>query len=46
MLAAEEFAMPAGAEPHGDDSRGPGPRAFLPLALGALVLLIALRRRR
>ena len=46
VLAAEEFAMPAGAEPHGDDSRGPGPRAFLPLALGALVLLIALRRRR
>jgi MYXO-CTERM domain-containing protein len=46
VLAAEEFAMPAGAEPHPDDSGGPGARAFLPLALAALVLLIVLRRRR
>jgi MYXO-CTERM domain-containing protein len=45
VLAAEEFAMPAGAEPH-SDSGGPGARAFLPLALAALVLLILLRRRR
>jgi hypothetical protein len=57
VLAAEEFAMPAGAEPHtrspasaGQGARGgtqgPGPRAFLPLALAALVLLLVLRRRR
>ncbi len=45
VLAAEEFAMPAGAEPH-EESGGPGLRAFLPLALAALVLLIVLRRRR
>ena len=45
VLAAEEFAMPAGAEPHGDDG-GPGARAYLPLALAALVLLLVLRRRR
>ena len=45
VLAAEEFAMPAGAEPH-DDRSGPGARAFLPLALAALVLLVVLRRRR
>lgn len=45
VLAAEEFAMPAGAEPHGEGGR-PGPRAFLPLALAALLLLLfALRRR-
>jgi MYXO-CTERM domain-containing protein len=47
VLAAEEFAMPAGAEPHGEDGGGgPGFRAFLPLALAALVLLVVLRRRR
>ncbi len=46
VLAAEEFAMPAGAEPHDDSGGGPGLRAFLPLALAALVLLIVLRRRR
>jgi MYXO-CTERM domain-containing protein len=46
VLAAEEFAMPAGAEPHDDDGAGPGIRAFLPLALAALVLLLVLRRRR
>jgi MYXO-CTERM domain-containing protein len=45
VLAAEEFAMPAGAEPHGDGGR-PGPRAFLPLALVALLALLVLRRRR
>ena len=45
VLAAEEFAMPAGAEPHDGSSR-PGARAFLPLALAALVLLVVLRRRR
>jgi MYXO-CTERM domain-containing protein len=47
VLAAEEFAMPAGAEPHGGDGGGgPGVRAFLPLALAALVVLLVLRRRR
>jgi MYXO-CTERM domain-containing protein len=46
VLAAEEFAMPAGAEPHDVDSGGPGARAFLPLALAALVLLLVFRRRR
>ena len=48
VLAAEEFAMPAGAEPHRDcaGGGGPGVRAFLPLALAALVLVIVLRRRR
>jgi MYXO-CTERM domain-containing protein len=45
VLAAEEFAIPAGAEPH-DESSGPSARAFLPLALAALVLLLVLRRRR
>jgi MYXO-CTERM domain-containing protein len=45
VLAAEEFAMPAGAEPHGADG-GPGLRAFLPLGLAAVALLVALRRRR
>jgi MYXO-CTERM domain-containing protein len=45
VLAAEEFAMPAGAEPH-DSTSGPGVRAFLPLALAALILLLVLRRRR
>ena len=47
VLAAEEFAMPAGVEPRdGEESTGPGIRAFLPLALAALVLLLLLRRRR
>jgi MYXO-CTERM domain-containing protein len=47
VLAAEEFAMPAGAEPHGESGGdGPGARAFLPLALAALVVLLVLRRRR
>ena len=46
VLAAEEFAMPAGAEPHPSDGGGPGLRAFLPLALAALVLLFVVRRRR
>jgi MYXO-CTERM domain-containing protein len=45
VLAAEEFAMPAGAEPH-DAAGRPGLRAFLPLALAGLVLLLVLRRRR
>ena len=45
VLAAEEFAMPAGIEPHDDTGSGPGLRALLPLALAGLVLLIALRRR-
>jgi MYXO-CTERM domain-containing protein len=45
VLAAEEFAMPAGAETH-DGGGGPGVRAFLPLALAALVLLVLVRRRR
>jgi MYXO-CTERM domain-containing protein len=45
VLAAEEFAMPAGAEPY-DDGGGPGARAYLPVALAALILLLVLRRRR
>jgi hypothetical protein len=45
VLAAEEFAMPAGAESP-DDRGGLGARAFLPLALAALVILLVLRRRR
>jgi hypothetical protein len=45
VLAAEEFAMPAGAEPH-EGGGGPGARAFLPLALAALVLLLVFRRLR
>jgi hypothetical protein len=45
VLAAEEFAMPAGVEPHEEDG-GPELRALLPLVVAALVLLIALRRRR
>jgi MYXO-CTERM domain-containing protein len=47
VLAAEEFPMPAGAEPH-DEAGGtrPGLRAFLPLGLAALVLLLLVRRRR
>jgi MYXO-CTERM domain-containing protein len=45
VLAAEEFAMPAGAEPH-PAGEGPGVRAYLPLALAALVLLLVVRRRR
>jgi len=44
VLAAEEFAMPAGAETHEGGAR-PGARAFLPLALAALVLVLVLRRR-
>ena len=57
VLAAEEFAMPTGAEPRprspadagqaaGETDGRPGIRAFLPLALAALVLLLVLRRRR
>ncbi len=47
VLAAEEFAMPAGIEPHDDDDGGrPAVRALLPLILAGLVVLIALRRRR
>jgi len=47
VLAAEEFAMPAGAEPHGHSGGSrPSARAFLPLALGALALVLVLRRRR
>jgi MYXO-CTERM domain-containing protein len=45
VLAAEEFAMPAGTEPH-ESQGGLGARAFLPLGLAALVLLLVLRRRR
>jgi hypothetical protein len=46
VLAAEEFAMPAGAEPHDHSGTGPGLRAFLPLALAALILVLVVRRRR
>ena len=46
VLAAEEFAMPAAAESGGEsDGGGLSPRAFLPLTLAALVLLVLLRRR-
>ena len=45
VLAAEEFAMPAGAEPR-ESEGGLGARAFLPLGLAALILLLVLRRRR
>ena len=45
VLAAEEFAMPAGSEPQSAGG-GPGARAYLPLALTALILLLVLRRRR
>jgi hypothetical protein len=46
VLAAEEFAMPAGAEPHREEQSGLGARAYLPLALAALILLLVFRRRR
>ena len=46
VLAAEEFAMPAGAEPHPESGDAGGLRAYLPLALAALILLLVLRRRR
>jgi MYXO-CTERM domain-containing protein len=47
VLAAEEFAMPAGVERHGEVAPGGfDPRAFLPLALAGLLLLLLLRRRR
>jgi hypothetical protein len=45
VLAAEEFAMPAGAEPHAEGG-ALGLRAYLPLAVAALVVLLLLRRRR
>jgi hypothetical protein len=45
VLAAEEFPMPAGAEPH--DGGGLDPRTFVPLVLlVATLALIVLRRRR
>jgi MYXO-CTERM domain-containing protein len=46
VLAAEEFAMPAGAEPHPESGDTHGLRAYLPLALAALILLLVIRRRR
>ena len=46
VLAAEEFAMPAGAEPHPESGDTRGLRAYLPLALAVLILLLVLRRRR
>ncbi len=47
VLAAEEFPMPAGPESHADHTGGGrDPRALLPLALAALVILLVLRRRR
>ncbi len=49
VLAAEEFAMPA-VKPHVEEARNPGATArrgaLLAAALGALVGLIRLRRRR
>jgi MYXO-CTERM domain-containing protein len=46
VLAAEEFAMPAGGdEPRDGEGGGPDPRAFLPLVLAVVVLLVLLRRR-
>ena len=48
MLAAEEFPMPAGAEPHEEeDDGGFDPRTLVPLVLlVATLALILLRRRR
>jgi hypothetical protein len=47
VLAAEEFAMPAGAEPQAGDGGGlPVARAFVPVLLAALAVLVVLRRRR
>ena len=46
VLAAEEFAMPAGADPDPESGDTRGLRAYLPLALAALILLLVLRRRR
>jgi MYXO-CTERM domain-containing protein len=46
VLAAEEFAMPAGGDqPRDAGGAGLDPRAYLPLALAVLVLLVLLRRR-
>ena len=45
VLAAEEFAMPAGAEPHPESGR-PDPRTLVPLVLLiALIAFLVLRRR-
>ena len=48
MLAAEEFPMPAGTEPHEEeDDGGFDPRTLVPFVLLAVTLaLILLRRRR
>ena len=47
ILAAEEFAMPAGGERYDKGSRGPEPRTLVPLlVIAALLALLAVRRRR
>src|SRR5215218_6142114 len=48
VLAAEEFAMPAGEDSAHEASAGPDPRSWVPLAViaaAAAVLLLRLRRR-
>ena len=47
VLAAEEFAMPAPGAAAPAQGRAPmEPRAYVPLALVALLALLLLRRRR
>ncbi len=46
ILAAEEFAMPAGGEPRGDATSGPDPRTLVPLVLIAALIAFLLVRRR
>ena len=46
VLAAEEFAMPSPADHAEHKAGGPDPRAWIPLAVLALVALVLLRRRR
>jgi hypothetical protein len=47
VLAAEEFPMPAGAEPHDDIEGGRfNPRTLVPLVLIAAALALILLRRR
>ena len=45
VLAADEFAMPGGAEPHVPSSGGTSPRTLLLPLLAVAILLILLRRR-
>ena len=49
MLAAEEFAMPAGDAARAEQTSGPEPRTLVPLivlvAFAALLVLLGRRRR-